>query len=1420
MDDKAEYCKNCKRYVAVKNFMIHSVHCERNITLCTRCSEPVPRTEMEQHLKEYHSMDTCFLCGMGMEKWQIEKHIEEMCPKKRVSCEYCELELPLDEIEEHTNACGSRTEKCLKCNKLIIIRDLKEHTDFCMNNETSSPGLLACHFCEQKFSIDEFSKHINVCIYRNEKCLNCSELVMIKDIDKHLDSCKRKETRKTMLCTFCNFEIPVDEFSHHLGVCESRYEECFKCKRNILIKNLVEHLNVCQKKETNSKRLFRCEFCKFELPGRYFPEHSLSCGSRTIECINCNEIIAIKDEDEHKKICNKHPLKVPCEFCNEQILVKNFSEHSQVCGARTHKCMGCEKYIMLQDLKDHYKTCEEAQNIENLMTCNYCDGIFANDYIQRHVELCGLRTEKCQNCGAHIPLKDLEVHNFNCNKILSMTNNKCQYCKNIYSNNQFAEHVITCGSRTEKCEKCDRYILLKEMEMHPSVCTKMTSKTHGICPVCRQTVPWVDMNVHQANCFRMYHENVNPDNQVQYNKSPFKKEAVFSPALDRIDHKQINPEQEKRCLYCHKSFSESSFPSHLGICVERPYQCKNCLKAMPYKEKEKHANYRCAAGGARKKFNADNILVDAEVIDENEVKRMKMCQFCHERFTDVIYHHHINNCSQRFEQCRICSKQVLKIDMHRHEDECRLSKNRESKDSNYGEGLYAEAMPVVAGSNFQNEIYFQEFNEVCPNCNCKIPESKYFEHLQLCFNQEKYCQFCRVKIPFNKEQEHIKQCAKVREMNLNKKKKYSQGNRVNKNEDESFFGKLMFWKEKPCHHKDDLPPVRQLPSNLYPTDQLEQSDFAVKGTVPCEFCNALYPFDVIIEHQSGCRPDLISFPKKDEVKSNTYANEDDRNYGWKSVTSKNGNQYANEEEDRKQGMKDMAFNQDYKLTNENSNRRPVYERALSGRYYRQGKGDDDKTHDLKNVSSKKYPQHPKVAERLENKYVSLRENNSHARIDNYSSETKDEDTRQSYSTLNFKSSGDEYKWEGTSSKISKETSNKTEKVSSKQSSQKDKSFFYPSPDIHEIPNIRNETSRTCDQEVLPFRSACKDLKPKKDSFPSFRFGDSESVKELELIKMVGAVAKDTENQHQTNENFKSFKEQLHQSLSDIDTFNFHEECKAVGSERAQRKKKSTLVTDDKHSSSNLAYPLGKKFIDASEKYVEDHEAKSYSKIFTEQTNPSYEDVKSTFDEEHKIICAENKNAHVTEKEHVNITSEDIKYSFNEKSLSNTEESKTIAALWNTEYSIETKVTDQVEENEPDNENELDNIQVNVETQDSKKSDLHETDTLRDEENSDTENFFDADDSEFDALCQYVTKGRKKSVNDDSYESFKSTIVSDECDWGNKRSNYLVGKQSPSTYDAVNTRENMKYILHAKKVPDHMNVQEPISQNRRSENGEK
>ncbi|GBO29763.1 hypothetical protein AVEN_86266-1, partial [Araneus ventricosus] len=74
MEEEVKYCKNCKRDISAKNYVIHTVHCERKIQLCDRCSEPVPRSELEKHEEEFHSKYACSECGISVEKWQVEKH--------------------------------------------------------------------------------------------------------------------------------------------------------------------------------------------------------------------------------------------------------------------------------------------------------------------------------------------------------------------------------------------------------------------------------------------------------------------------------------------------------------------------------------------------------------------------------------------------------------------------------------------------------------------------------------------------------------------------------------------------------------------------------------------------------------------------------------------------------------------------------------------------------------------------------------------------------------------------------------------------------------------------------------------------------------------------------------------------------------------------------------------------------------------------------------------------------------------------------------------------------------------------------------------------------------------------------------------------------------------------------------------------
>ena len=58
---------------------MHEVHCRRNIVLCERCQEPVPRSEMEAHTEEMHAEEPCGLCGRKFEKCELDDHQVSYC---------------------------------------------------------------------------------------------------------------------------------------------------------------------------------------------------------------------------------------------------------------------------------------------------------------------------------------------------------------------------------------------------------------------------------------------------------------------------------------------------------------------------------------------------------------------------------------------------------------------------------------------------------------------------------------------------------------------------------------------------------------------------------------------------------------------------------------------------------------------------------------------------------------------------------------------------------------------------------------------------------------------------------------------------------------------------------------------------------------------------------------------------------------------------------------------------------------------------------------------------------------------------------------------------------------------------------------------------------------------------------------------
>ncbi|XP_074742901.1 TRAF-type zinc finger domain-containing protein 1 [Strix uralensis] len=132
-------CGNCKKDIPAANFIIHEIHCSRNIEVCRYCSESIPKSEMKNHIESEHVQVTC-KCRMKMENSLLKDHEASACPLRPALCQYCDIQLTFNKLQEHELYCGARTEPCAGCARNIMLKDLKEHPWVCGREEKRESG--------------------------------------------------------------------------------------------------------------------------------------------------------------------------------------------------------------------------------------------------------------------------------------------------------------------------------------------------------------------------------------------------------------------------------------------------------------------------------------------------------------------------------------------------------------------------------------------------------------------------------------------------------------------------------------------------------------------------------------------------------------------------------------------------------------------------------------------------------------------------------------------------------------------------------------------------------------------------------------------------------------------------------------------------------------------------------------------------------------------------------------------------------------------------------------------------------------------------------------------------------------------------------------------------------------------------------
>lgn len=168
-------CGQCHKEVAEANFALHETHCSRFLSVCPDCGDNVPRDQLTVHREEQHSLVRCSKCHQKMERCHLQDHELEECVERLQSCEFCELELPFKELDEHRAFCGSRTERCPDCRRYVKLSEQSQHHLTCSaaaaddptQTSTTKRQTACCRSCMESFPVEEIDEHELDCVAVN-----------------------------------------------------------------------------------------------------------------------------------------------------------------------------------------------------------------------------------------------------------------------------------------------------------------------------------------------------------------------------------------------------------------------------------------------------------------------------------------------------------------------------------------------------------------------------------------------------------------------------------------------------------------------------------------------------------------------------------------------------------------------------------------------------------------------------------------------------------------------------------------------------------------------------------------------------------------------------------------------------------------------------------------------------------------------------------------------------------------------------------------------------------------------------------------------------------------------------------------------------------------------------------------------------
>ncbi|KAJ0183828.1 hypothetical protein K1T71_000251 [Dendrolimus kikuchii] len=511
-------------------------------------------------------------------------------------------------------------------NNASLSRDLNDMDDLpleAIKNECSSQNggtLFDCKKCFLSFENQEkFQEHKKKSCIKVELDDSCNAFCPLcgnaydgtESLSKHLweyhseimGPKKRGRPKKVLTSTILD---KLSENGFFITTVPVEKQECTFCKTQINTKDEIRNHLECHK----DMKVFCCVLCnKMYLEKKYFDSHI---------CIeNKTDVDKMPEENQKDSQENgQEQLNLCTEMLLHDLLEPNFEENYngiQICSV----CTGL--FLSESDLIHHHDT----DHPELSQRCNNCSKVFASvRSAARHRSVCQEieRHYKCTTCGLKFAFQ------------VSLNKHILRYHEGQSVSVKFMDTKSKDEGNRFQCDTCRRSFHKKELLVKHA---KIHMSKYFQCDVCE----------------KKFHRK---DNLKSHKR-------IHDP------HRKKAPSNNCLCLYCGRSFSNSSnlivhMRRHTG---EKPYKCDFCDKGFPRSSdlqchRRSHTGEKpCVCGVCGKGFSRSNKL--SRHMRVHTGQRPYKCTYCEKAFSqsnDLTLHIR-RHTGDRPYICEICGDRFI-----------------------------------------------------------------------------------------------------------------------------------------------------------------------------------------------------------------------------------------------------------------------------------------------------------------------------------------------------------------------------------------------------------------------------------------------------------------------------------------------------------------------------------------------------------------------------------------------------------------------------------------------------------------------------------------------------------------------------------------------------------------------------------------